>query len=61
MTINAMVLVKTTRLKKQNNVYEIEIPKELVKKLGWMPGFILELNEQKEQLIVEKLHGFMGS
>lgn len=56
-----MVLVKTTRLKKQNNVYEIEIPEELVKKLQWMPGFILELNEQKEKLIIEKLHGFMGS
>lgn len=56
-----MTIVKTTRLKKQNNLYEIEIPKELIEKLQWMPGFILEINEEKVKITVEKLHGFMGS
>jgi bifunctional DNA-binding transcriptional regulator/antitoxin component of YhaV-PrlF toxin-antitoxin module len=56
-----MTLGKTTRLKKHDNVYEIEIPKELVNKLQWMPGFVLEINEDKDKLVVEKLPGFMGS
>ena len=56
-----MTLVKTTRLKKQDGVYEIEIPQELIDKLQWMPGFILEINEENDKLIIEKLHGFMGS
>jgi len=56
-----MTLVKTTRLNKQDGIYKIEIPKELIDELKWMPGFILEINEEKDKLIVEKLHGFMGS
>ena len=56
-----MGTAKTTRLKKQGNNYEIEIPEELVNKLQWRSGLILEINEKNDKLIIEKLHGFMGS
>lgn len=56
-----MALVKTTRLKKQENIYDIEIPEELVNKLDWRVGHVLEISEQDDKLVIEKLHGFMGS
>lgn len=56
-----MVNVKTTRLKKQENTFEIEIPEEFVNKLDWRVGHILEINEQDNKLVIEKLHGFLGS
>ncbi len=56
-----MAHVKTTRLKKQENVFEIEIPEEFVNKLDWRVGHILEINEQDNKLVIEKLHGFLGS
>lgn len=56
-----MVLVKTTRLKKRDSSYEIEIPKEFITKLDWRDGHILEINEKSNKLVIEKLHGFMGS
>ncbi len=59
--MNNMAHVKTTRLKKQENVFEIEIPEEFVNKLDWRVGHILEINEQDNKLVIEKLHGFLGS
>jgi len=56
-----MTLVKTTRLKKQENSYDIEIPEELINKLDWRVGHILEISEHDNKLVIEKLHGFMGS
>jgi antitoxin component of MazEF toxin-antitoxin module len=56
-----MTTVKTTRLKKQGNAFEIEIPKEFITKLDWRDGHILEINEEDNKLVIEKLHGFMGS
>ena len=61
MPINTMALVKTTRLIKQDDLYEIEIPKDFVTKLDWRDGHILEINMEGEKLVIEKLHGFMGS
>jgi len=56
-----MALTKTSRLKKHDSVYEIEIPEEIINKLEWMNGFVLEIRSEKDKLIIEKLHGFMGS
>ncbi len=56
-----MGLVKTTRLIKQDEIFEIEVPKEFVTKLDWRNGHILEINLQGEKLVIEKLHGFVGS
>jgi hypothetical protein len=56
-----MALVKTTRLIKQDDIYEIEISKDFITKLEWQDGLVLEINMQGEKLIIEKLHGFMGS
>ena len=56
-----MVLIKTSRLKKHDSNYEIEIPEEIINKLEWMSGFVLEISAEKDKLIIEKLHGFMGS
>ena len=56
-----MVLIKTSRLKKHDSNYEIEIPEEIINKLEWMSGFVLEISAEKDRLIIEKLHGFMGS
>jgi hypothetical protein len=61
MPVNIMTLVKTTRLIKQDDIYEIEIPKDFITKLEWQDGLVLEINMQGEKLIIEKLHGFMGS
>ena len=52
---------KTTRLKKQNNVYEIDIPEEFITNLDWQEGHLLEINTDGKQLVVEKLHGFVGT
>ena len=56
-----MTLVKTTRLIKQDDKYEIEIPKDFVTKLDWRAGHVLEINLQGEKLVIEKMRGFMGS
>lgn len=56
-----MVLVKTTRLKKQESTYDIEIPEDMVNKLDWRVGHVLEISEKDDKLVIEKLHGFMGS
>ena len=56
-----MALGKTTRLKKQENTYDIEIPEELINQLDWRIGHVLEISEQDNKLVIEKLHGFMGS
>ena len=53
--------VKTTRLKKQEEQYVIEIPKEFIVNLDWRDGHILEIKEKENQLVIEKLHGFVGS
>jgi bifunctional DNA-binding transcriptional regulator/antitoxin component of YhaV-PrlF toxin-antitoxin module len=60
MPVDTMALVKTTRLKKRDSIYEIEIPQEFINKLDWRDGHVLEINEQDNRLIVEKLHGFIG-
>lgn len=56
-----MALVKTTRLKKLDDSYEIEIPGEFIQKLEWRNGHILEITEIDDKLVIEKLHGFVGS
>ena len=56
-----MGLVKTTRLKKQGDIFEIEIPKELIVKLDLRDGHVLEISEHENKLVIEKLHGFIGS
>ena len=61
MRVNIMTLVKTTRLKKQENTYDIEIPEELITQLDWRVGHVLEISEKDNKLVIEKLHGFMGS
>jgi bifunctional DNA-binding transcriptional regulator/antitoxin component of YhaV-PrlF toxin-antitoxin module len=61
MPLSYMALVRTTRLKKQDSIYEIEIPKEFIIKLDWRDGHILEINEQNGKLVIEKIHGFLGS
>ena len=54
-------MMKTTKLIKQDSgIYLIEIPEEYVSKLGWRNGHILEITDDKEKLVIEKLHGFMG-
>jgi bifunctional DNA-binding transcriptional regulator/antitoxin component of YhaV-PrlF toxin-antitoxin module len=39
----------------------IEIPEEFINRLEWRVGHILEINEQDNKLVIEKLHGFLGS
>ncbi|MGH1521227.1 MAG: hypothetical protein ACRBB2_02485 [Nitrosopumilus sp.] len=54
-------MMKTTKLIKQDNgIYLIEIPEEYVSKLGWRNGHILDITDDKEKRVIEKLHGFMG-
>ena len=53
-----MTIVKTTRLKKDGNAYEIEIPEEFVQKLEWRNGHILEVTEQEDKLVIETDKGF---
>ncbi len=53
--------IKTTRLKKHESTFEIEIPEEFINRLEWRVGHILEINEQDNKLVIEKLHGFLGS
>ena len=55
-----MTLVKTTRLIKQDDIYEIEIPKEFLIKLDWRDGHILEINMQGEKLVIEKTSWLYG-
>ena len=55
-----MAILKTTRLTKQNNRYEIEIPQECVEKLGWQKGLVLEIYVQDSKAIIKKLQGFVG-
>ena len=56
-----MALVKTTRLTKHDESYEIEIPKEFIEKMDWRDGHILEISETENKLVIEKLQGFVGS
>ena len=56
-----MAQVKTTRLRKQDELYEIEIPKEFIVNLNWRDGHILEISEKENKLVIEKLQGFVGS
>ena len=56
-----MPLVKTTRLTKRDESYEIEIPKDFIEKLDWRNGHILEIVEKDNKLVIEKLQGFVGS
>lgn len=55
-----MTLVKTTRLTKQDDLYQIEIPQECIEKLGWKNGHILEIDVQNSKAIIKKLQGFVG-
>ena len=56
-----MALVKTTRLIKKEDMYVIEIPNDFVTQLDWRNGHVLEINLHGEKLVIERLHGFMGS
>ena len=56
-----MALLKTTRLTKHDQRYEIEIPQECIEKLGWRDGHILEIDVQNSQAIIKKLQGFVGA
>ena len=54
-------MVKTTKLIKQNDgAYTLEIPEELVSKLGWRNGHVLKIDADDNRIIIEKLSGFMG-
>ncbi len=55
-----MTNVKTTRLKKRDNIYEIEIPEEFVNKFDWRNGHVLEIIEKDNKLVIDKIHGFLG-
>ena len=55
-----MTLPKTTRLVKNNERFEIEIPKECVEKMGWQNGHVLEIDVNDYQVIIKKLQGFVG-
>jgi len=55
-----MSLLKTTRLTQQENKFEIEIPQECMKELGWRKGYILEIDIKDSKAIIKKLHGFVG-
>lgn len=55
-----MAILKTTRLTKNNDCFEIEIPKECIDKLGWQNGHILEIDVQNSQAVIKKLQGFVG-
>lgn len=55
------MVVITTRLEKNDDVFRIEIPKEYVTKLDWRKGQILSLDVSDEKLMVEKMHGFVGA
>jgi len=35
---------KITKLVRENNIFQIEIPEEYVKKLGWKNGFVLKID-----------------
>ena len=56
-----MSLVKTTRLTKQDDRFEIEIPKECIEKLGWRNGHVLEIDVQDSKAVIQKLQGFVGT
>ncbi|KEQ56717.1 hypothetical protein AAA799B03_00948 [Marine Group I thaumarchaeote SCGC AAA799-B03] len=56
-----MSLLKTTRLTKQGDRFEIEIPPECVEKLGWRKGLVLEIDIQDSKAIIKKLQGFVGT
>ena len=54
-------MTKTTKLIQQDNgTYKVEIPEEYVAKLGWKNGHVLEVVDEDEKLVIEKLQGFMG-
>jgi len=53
-------MTKTTKLKQNDGVYEIQIPEEYVSKLGWENGYILQIDADDNKLVIEKLRGFIG-
>ena len=55
-----MSLLKTTRLAKQGDRFEVEIPHECVEKLGWRNGLVLEIDIQGSEAVIKKLQGFLG-
>ena len=55
-----MSLSKTTRLTRQGDRFEIEIPHECVEKLGWRKGLVLEIDIQGSEAVIKKLQGFVG-
>lgn len=55
-----MSLLKTTRLNKQGDRFEIEIPPECVEKLGWREGLVLEIDIKESEAVIKKLQGFVG-
>ena len=55
-----MTLLKTTRLIKHGNRYEIEIPPECIENLGWKNGHVLEIDIEDSKAIIKKLQGFVG-
>lgn len=55
-----MSLLKTTRLTQQENKFEIEIPHECLKELGWKKGYILQVEIKDSKAIIKKMSGFVG-
>ncbi len=55
------MVVITSRLEKDENVYRIEVPQDYVEQLGWRKGQILQIDVKENKLQVEKLQGFMGA
>ena len=53
-------MVKTTQLKQNDGIYEIEIPEEYVTKLGWENGYLVEIYVDDNKLVIKKLSGFIG-
>lgn len=56
-----MSLIKTTRLTRHGDYFEIKIPPECVEKLGWRNGHVLEIAIQDSEAIIKKLQGFVGT
>ncbi len=56
-----MSLLKTTRLTQLGDKFEIEIPQECMKELGWRKGYILEIDVKESKAIIKKMSGFVGT
>ncbi len=53
-------MVKTTQLKQNDGLYEIEISEEYVTKLSWENGYLIEIYVVDDKLVIKKLSGFIG-